>query len=168
LNLLFLVLVVIVTSTQPLQFGVPMGVKALFVVPLLTPGMTIGLPILGARAWAASRSTLGRVHYALVTMAAAARMAYLSRPAFLLWPFQSLCANTRVIASNGSKTNNERVRNHNPPGITPVAPEPSLMGASSPTCGDAAPAQNSELAASDAAVAPPMARHRTPDVALVR
>jgi hypothetical protein len=53
---------------------VPTGVRALFVVPLLTLAMTIGLPILGARAWGESSSAVGRVHYALVTPAAFAFM----------------------------------------------------------------------------------------------
>ena len=69
LNLLFLVLMVVLTNAYPLQFGVPVGVKVLFVLPLLTTAMTVGLPILRARAWAESWSTLGRVQYALVTLA---------------------------------------------------------------------------------------------------
>jgi CubicO group peptidase (beta-lactamase class C family) len=72
LNVVFLVLAVTLISTQPLQFGVPTGAKALFVVPLVTLAMTIGLPILGARAWGESRTALGRAQYALVTLAAAA------------------------------------------------------------------------------------------------
>ena len=68
LNVVFLVLAVTLISTQPLQFGVPTGVKALFVVPLVTLAMTIGLPILGARAWGESWSALGRAQYALVTL----------------------------------------------------------------------------------------------------
>jgi hypothetical protein len=43
-------------------------------VPLLTLAMTIGLPILGARAWAESWSPLERLQYALVTPAAFAFM----------------------------------------------------------------------------------------------
>ena len=70
LNVVFLVLAVTLISTQPLQFGVPVGVKALFILPLVTLAMTVGLPILGARAWAESWSPAGRVQYALVTVAA--------------------------------------------------------------------------------------------------
>jgi CubicO group peptidase (beta-lactamase class C family) len=78
LNVLFLVLAVTLISTQPLQFGVPTGVKVLFVVPLVTLAMTIGLPILGARAWRRSWSALGRVQYALVTLAAFAFIWFLN------------------------------------------------------------------------------------------
>jgi hypothetical protein len=78
LNPLFLVLVVTLTSTLSLEFGVPSSVKLLFVVPLLTSAITILLPILGARAWAASRSALARGHYALVTLAAFAFVWFLN------------------------------------------------------------------------------------------
>jgi CubicO group peptidase (beta-lactamase class C family) len=70
LNVAFLVLAVILISTQPLQFGVPTEVKVLFILPLVTLVMTIGLPILGARAWGRSWSGLGRAQYVLVTVAA--------------------------------------------------------------------------------------------------
>jgi CubicO group peptidase (beta-lactamase class C family) len=70
LNVLFLALAVALISTQPLQFGVPTSVKVLFVVPLVTLVITIGMPILGARAWGEPWPRLGRVQYALVTVAA--------------------------------------------------------------------------------------------------
>jgi CubicO group peptidase (beta-lactamase class C family) len=70
LNPLFLVLMVALTNIHPIQFGVAPSVKVLFVIPLLTTGMTICLPLLGLRAWTKSWSTLGRAHYALVTLAA--------------------------------------------------------------------------------------------------
>jgi CubicO group peptidase (beta-lactamase class C family) len=69
LNLLFLVSVGVAMSTQPLQFGVPPLLRALFVLPLATTAMTAALPFLGGRAWTASWSAMGRVHYALVTLA---------------------------------------------------------------------------------------------------
>lgn len=78
LNPLFLVLVTALTSAYPLQFGVPLGVKALFVLPLLTTALTVALPILGVRAWPESWSTLGRVQYALVTLAGVAFTWFLS------------------------------------------------------------------------------------------
>ncbi len=78
LNLLFMVLVTTLTSVYPLQFGVPLGLKALFVVPLLTTAMAIALPVLGVRAWSAAWPTLGRVHYALVTLASFAFIWFLT------------------------------------------------------------------------------------------
>jgi hypothetical protein len=78
LSPLFLVLVTALTSAYPLQFGVPLGVKALFVMPLLTTALTVALPILGARAWPESWSTLGRVQYALVTLAGFAYIWFLN------------------------------------------------------------------------------------------
>jgi hypothetical protein len=78
LNLMFLVLVMTLTSTLSLQFGVPTGLKLLFVVPLLTSAMTILLPIVGARASAVSRSALARGHYVLVTLAALAFVWFLN------------------------------------------------------------------------------------------
>jgi len=78
LNVLFLVLAVTLISTGSLHLEVPMEVKALFVVPLLTSAMTLALPILGVRAWPATWSVLGRLHYVLVTLAAFAFIWFLN------------------------------------------------------------------------------------------
>jgi CubicO group peptidase (beta-lactamase class C family) len=78
LNLAFMVLVTALTSVYPLQFGVPLGLKALFVVPLLTTAMALGLPVLAVRAWPEAWPTLGRVHYALVTLASFAFVWFLN------------------------------------------------------------------------------------------
>jgi CubicO group peptidase (beta-lactamase class C family) len=72
MNVLFMGLVTVLTSVYPIHFGVPAGVKVLFVLPLLTTGMTVALPIFGARAWSKSWSAPGRVHYGLVMLAALA------------------------------------------------------------------------------------------------
>ena len=78
LNLLFLILVMLFTSIYPLQFGVPWGVRALFVVPLLTTAMTVAQPYLGLQAWPESWSTLARAQYVLVTLAAIAFIWFLN------------------------------------------------------------------------------------------
>jgi len=78
LNVVFLVLAMTLMSTQPLQFGVATGVKVLFVVPLATLAATIALPVLGAWAWGEPWSALGRVHYAIVTVAAFAFIWFLN------------------------------------------------------------------------------------------
>ena len=78
LSPLFLVLVTVLTGVYPLQFGVPWGVKALLIVPLLTTALTAALPILGLRAWAESWSPLGRAQYALVTLAGVAYIWFLN------------------------------------------------------------------------------------------
>jgi len=71
LNLVFMVLAMLLLSTSELQFGVPPELVALFVAPLLTTALTVGLPILGVRAWQDKAwSILGRLHYAVVTLAA--------------------------------------------------------------------------------------------------
>jgi hypothetical protein len=78
LNLLFTVMVVTLTSAQPLQFGVPVGVRVLFVLPLLTTAMVLLLPILGVRAWNATWSIVARGHYLLVTLASFAFVWFLN------------------------------------------------------------------------------------------
>jgi len=78
LNAVFLVVALLLISTRPLQYGVPLGVKAIFVLPLITTGMTAAMPVLLARAWRAEWSLLGRAHYGAVTAAAAAFVWFLA------------------------------------------------------------------------------------------
>ena len=72
LNLVFLVVAVVLISTRPLQYGVPLGVQAIFVLPIITTAMTAAMPVFLARAWRKEWSVLSRVHYGVVTAAAAA------------------------------------------------------------------------------------------------
>jgi hypothetical protein len=52
-------------------FGMPPVVVALLYLPILTAGLTTGLPIVGLLAWRDKRwSVLGRLHYLLITLAA--------------------------------------------------------------------------------------------------
>ena len=78
LYLAFVIAGGIAMSVYPLQFGLPTGVKALFVVPLLTTAMTVGLPLLGVRAWSNTWSLVGRLQYVLVMLTATAFIWFLS------------------------------------------------------------------------------------------
>jgi CubicO group peptidase (beta-lactamase class C family) len=74
LNLVFLISFVVVLALidiSELAYGMPLTIIALLCIPLITTGLTFGLPILTLMAWRnKSLSVVGRLHYSLITLAA--------------------------------------------------------------------------------------------------
>jgi CubicO group peptidase (beta-lactamase class C family) len=74
LNIFFLIgmfLAIFQINFWEFAFGMPTVVVALLYLPILTAGLTTGLPIVALLAWRDKRwSVLGRLHYLLITLAA--------------------------------------------------------------------------------------------------
>lgn len=67
------------TNWLMLAFGLPAKAAPLFLIPLLTTALTVGLLVFAVLTWGnGGWSTVGRVHYSLVTLAALAFVWFLN------------------------------------------------------------------------------------------